>query len=153
VQSGAGVGGDKPRPGEKPAIWLGVDKTPPVVELLGAGEGSGQDAGCLVFDWRAEDPFLPKQSVTLLYTEHPSGPWIRIATGLENTGHYVWTPDQETPETMFLRLEVRDEAGNVTKVDAPKAVAVRLLQPQGRVRNVRPIDGPSARRLSNPFYR
>ncbi len=152
VQSGAGVGGDKPRPGEKPAIWVGVDKTQPTVELLGAGEGSGADAGCLVFDWRADDPFLPAQAVTLLYTEHPGGPWTRIATGLENTGHYVWIPDREMPETVYLRLEVRDAAGNVKAVDAPHAVAVRLQQPQGRVRNVRPVDGPSARRLANPYY-
>lgn len=152
VESGAGVGGEQPRPGEKPAIWVGVDKTAPSVELLGVGEGTGQESGCLVFDWRADDPFLPKQAVTLLYTEHPGGPWTRIAAGLENTGHYAWTPDRELPEAVFLRLEVRDEAGNVKAVDAPQAVSVRALQPQGRVRNVRPLDAPSARRLSNPYF-
>ncbi len=153
VESGAGIGGEQPRAGEKPAIWIGVDKTKPEVELLGASEGEGAQAGTLLVDWKADDPFLAPDAVALLYSEHAGGPFIRIAAGLENSGHYAWEPDGALPELIYLRLEVRDEAGNVTTVDAPKAVSVQRTQPQGRVRHVRPIDGPSARRVQNPYYR
>jgi hypothetical protein len=133
VESGAGIGGEQPRAGEKPAIWIGVDKTKPEVELLGASEGEGAQAGTLLVDWKADDPFLAPDAVTLLYSEHAGGPFIRIAAGLENSGHYAWEPDGALPELIYLRLEVRDEAGNVTTVDAPKAVSVQRTQPQGRV--------------------
>lgn len=153
VQSGAGIGGEQPRPGEKPAIWIGVDKTLPTVQLLGAREGVGAHAGTLQIDWQADDPALAQDAVTLLYSEHPGGPWSRVAAGLENTGHYAWVPTTELPERIYLRLEVRDEAGNVAAVDAPEAIAMHRLQPQGRVRHVRPLDGPSAKRVTNPYYR
>ncbi len=153
VQSGAGIGGEQPRPGEKPAIWIGVDKTLPTLQLLGVSEGVGAQAGTLLFDWQAEDPALAHDAVTLLYSEHPGGPWSRIAAGLENTGHYAWSPVVELPDLIYLRLEVRDEAGNVAAVDAPEAIAMQRLQPQGRVRNVRPLDGPSAKRVTNPYVR
>jgi hypothetical protein len=152
VQSGAGVGGEQPRPGEKPAIWIGVDKTAPTVELMGAQAGTGAEEGCLVVDWKADDAMLAPQGVTLLFSEHPGGPWTRIATGLENSGHYAWYPDRELPEVIYLRLEVRDAAGNVGAADAPQGISVRLTQPQGRPRSVRPLEGPTARRLSNPYY-
>ncbi|MDZ4784354.1 MAG: hypothetical protein SGJ19_29255 [Planctomycetia bacterium] len=153
VESGGGNGGERPRAGEKPAIWIGVDKTKPEVELLGTSEGVGAQAGTLLVDWKADDPFLAADAVALLYSEHAGGPFIRIAAGLENSGHYAWAPDTAMPELIYLRLEVRDEAGNVTVVDAPEAVSVQRTQPQGRVRHVRPLDGPSARRVQNPYYR
>ena len=153
VESGAGVGGERPRPGEKPAIWIGVDKTQPEVELIGISQGEGAQAGTLQIEWKADDPFLAPDGVTLLYSEHPGGPWIRVAAGLENSGHYTWAPTEALPPTFHLRLEVRDAAGNVTAVDAPEAISLERASPQGRVRHVRPIDAPSAKRVTNPYYR
>ena len=67
----------------------------------------------------------------------PSGPWTPIASGLENTGNYRWRLDNRVPDHVFLRLDVRDEAGNQTSYETPEAVALDRQRPAGRIRGVR----------------
>jgi hypothetical protein len=38
-----------------------------------------------------------------------------------------------------VRLEVRDEAGNLQSVETPEPVQLIRTRPQGRIRDVRPI--------------
>ncbi len=49
---------------------------------------------------------------------------MTVASGLENTGRYTWTPDDRVPSSVYLRLEVRDEAGNIGTYDTPDPVAI-----------------------------
>ncbi len=113
VRSGAGLGGDRPKAGDPAQVWIGVDWTKPIGRILSAELTNGDDVGKVLVRWEAEDAMLAARPVTLLYSEHRDGPWTTIAAELENTGQYQWTIDGKVPMLVYLRLEVRDEAGNL----------------------------------------
>jgi len=140
VQSGSGFGGRPPAEGDMPDIWIGVDTTRPSCRITGTEVSP--DATELVVSWEAADDVLDPRPVTLLFATDPSGPWTPVASGLENTGSYRWRLDSRVPERILLRLEVRDEAGNVGVFDTPDTVALDRHRPEGRIRGVRPIVKP-----------
>ena len=73
--------------------------------------------------------------------------------GLENTGKFAWRLDNRAPDRVFLRLEVRDEAGNIQNFVSSDAVSLDPVRPKGRIRDVRPIgDSPSANAGSKRIY-
>lgn len=137
VKTGAGLEGAKPASGDAPDVWVGVDLTKPVGNLISAEQGSGDEAGELVICWEAADERLAPRPISLRMSESPDGPWHTIASGLDNTGRYAWRLDQRTPQRLFLRLEVRDEAGNVRIDDSTEPVTIERFRPQGRIRDVR----------------
>lgn len=139
VTTGAGVEGPVPTSGELPDVWVGVDMTKPQGNLVSAQQGSGNEAGEMVISWEAGDERLAARPVSLRMSESPNGPWHTIASGLENTGRYAWRVDQRVPPRVYLRLEVRDEAGNVRIDDSTEPVEVQRVRPQGRIRDVRPL--------------
>jgi hypothetical protein len=138
VKTGSGLEGPAPESGDLPDVWVGVDLTKPAASLVSAEQGSGDEAGEMVIAWEADDERLAARPVSLRMSESAEGPWHTIASGLENTGRYVWRIDQRTPKQVYLRLEVRDEAGNIRVDDSTEAVAIDRVRPQGRIRDVRP---------------
>ena len=130
----AGAGGVSPRSGELPEVWIGVDLTKPVTRIITAGEGAGADAGSLLITWEATDQTLAARPISLMFAENPSGPWTTIAAGLENTGRYVWTVPTRLPQRIYLRLEARDEAGNVGSFDTSEPVTLSGFHPSVRVK-------------------
>jgi hypothetical protein len=144
VQSGSGLGGRPPQPGELPEVWIGVDLTRPMARLISAETGTGERAGEVAIRYEASDALMANRPITLLQSAQAGGPWTTIAAGLSNTGQFSWRFDETTPERVYLRLEVRDEAGNVATFDASEPVVLERMLPQGRLRDVRPV-GVSAR--------
>jgi hypothetical protein len=140
VQSGSGFGGRPPAEGDVPDIWIGVDTTRPTCRITGTEVSP--DATELVVRWEASDDVLDPRPVSLLFATNPSGPWTPIASGLENTGSYRWRLGDRVPERIVLRLEVRDEAGNVGNFDTAEPIALDRHQPEGRIRGVRSIGKP-----------
>ena len=154
VQDGNGFGARPPRSGDLPELWVGVDLTKPAVRITGVELGAGPHAGELAIRWEATDSLLATRPVTLSFAEHPGGPYSTIAAGLENTGAYAWRFDNRVPDRIFVRLEVRDEAGNIGVFETPDPVALDPGRPQGHLRTVRPLgDDPSSRAQSYEFYR
>lgn len=143
--NGNGFGGYAPREGDLPEIWVGVDLTPPTARITGAE--MGRDAGELLVHWEAEDDLLDPRPVALSFAERPTGPWSTIAAGLENTGQYAWRLDNRVPDRIYLRIEVRDEAGNIGSYISPDPVAVDLQRPQGHIRGVHPVTPPQGSRM------
>ncbi len=139
VQSGLAVQSDKPQSGDTPDVWVAVDLTEPEARILSAQLVTGDRAGELVIDWEAADQMLSARPVSLLFSHTSDGPWTTIASGLENTGRYRWPLDRTLPPRIYLRLEVRDEAGNVAVAQTTQAVTLDLLRPAVRIRNVRPV--------------
>jgi hypothetical protein len=137
VQSGSGFGGRPPAEGDLPDIWIGVDKTKPVCRITGADVT--QDGAALIVTWEASDDALDPRPITLLFAESPNSPWTPIASGLENTGSYRWRLDNRVPPRILLRLEVRDEAGNVGTYDLNESIVLDRNRPQGKIRGVRAI--------------
>jgi predicted DNA-binding protein (UPF0251 family) len=93
----------------KPSICVCVDTTAPTATLF--RPEINQKAVDL--SWEAEDANLADNPITLEWAEHKNGPWRLIGDGnLPNTGHYKWHLNNGIPSRVYLRIRVRDKAGN-----------------------------------------
>ena len=128
-----------PKSGEEPELVVSVDLQPPVAELLAAEPGEGNLTDHMRIRWKAEDENLEPRPIGLFYSSFPNGPWSTVATGLENTGSYVWRIERHVPNRFYLKLEARDTAGNVAAFQTPEPLELNRPQPTGTLRNVRPI--------------
>lgn len=151
IESANGLGGRRPNPGEPPDVWIGVDMTRPTARITSTYQGQGNQRDHLVVTWEATDAHLASRPVSLFYATSPDGPWSTVAAGLENTGQYAWRLPRETPDQFYLRIEVRDEAGNITSFTTPEPVTLSRPRPEGHIRGVRPVlksaflNGPAIR--------
>jgi len=144
VVDGAGTpGGQVPRSGDRPDLWVGVDLHRPQVELTTAAAGKGDLAGRVLLRWRASDEHLDLRPIGLFFSSRPNGPWSTIATNLENSGQYDWQVERHAPSRIYFRVEARDVAGNVAAYQTTDAVTVEFPQPSGRPAGVTPL-GPTA---------
>jgi hypothetical protein len=133
-----GLATPSPQPGDAADIWVAIDSTKPRVRLLQAAYGQGEHAGQLDIRWEADDEHLGPRPVTLAFSETPDGPYTTLAAGLPNNGEYFWTIDPRTPRKLYLRLEVRDGAGNVGVDQTAEPISLEGLSPKGRIRAVLP---------------
>jgi hypothetical protein len=138
VQSGSGLGGQPPASGDPADVWIGVDLEKPSGRI-GAVEPS-DDGTELVITWEASDDLLDVRPISLRFAEAAGGPWTPIASGLENSGSYTWRLDGRVPPKIYLRLEVRDEAGNLGVFDSGEPISLDRSRPEGRIRGVRPVN-------------
>lgn len=145
VTNGLGLGGQQPKSGDLPDLWVGIDLTKPTARIVSAQQGVDAEAGQLIISWQADDRTLAARPVSLSFSQARTGPWLPIASGLENTGRYAWTIDSRTPAQFYLRLEVRDEAGNVGTHETTEPLAIDQSRPTIRVRDIRPVNQANAR--------
>jgi hypothetical protein len=138
IESGFGLRTPQPQPGELPEVWVVVDTTSPVAKLSIEEPHSESRPGVLPITWEADDESLAPRPISLWFRPESSESWTTLAAGVENTGRYDWQIDRRSPEKVFIRLEVRDEAGNITTVETPSPTSMAHLRPQGRIINVRP---------------
>jgi hypothetical protein len=154
VVDSKGVSARPPRSGDLPELWVGVDLTKPLARITATELGSADHAGELEIRYEASDAMLAARPVTLSFTDRAGGPYSTIAAGLENTGSYRWRFDSRVPEQIFLRLEVRDEAGNVGVFETPEPISLDPNRPKGHIRTVHPLDDDSSSRVQQyQFYR
>ena len=139
VRSGAGLGGEPPKPGEQPDAWIGVDLSKPNVRITSIRQGTGEQANHLFIAWDASDNMLADRPISLYFSDNYRGPWTNIAIGLPNSGRYDWLIDSRVPQQVFIRLEARDEAGNVGLCDSPDPVTLDQIRPTIRIRDVHPV--------------
>lgn len=135
-----GLTSQAPRPGDPADLWVGVDTTRPVVEITSAAYGQGEYAGHLDIRWNAVDSGFGARPITLLFSDQPQGPWNTIASGLPNTGQHYWRVDSRVPEKFYLKIEARDEAGNLGESQLTEPIHSAGLSPRGRIRNVEAVD-------------
>jgi hypothetical protein len=137
VRNPAGVGKAAPRPGDAPEMVIEVDTTTPSATLFKPGpDPARRDA--LLLTWSAEDRNLTARPVALEWATESEGPWQEIASDLPNTGKYSWVVPQGTPVRVYLRLRVRDTAGNVGLAVTSQPQLVDLSEPEGALVGVRP---------------
>ena len=139
VDGADGARAQPPRSGDPPELVVHVDLQPPVARLEPVEHGQGNQADHLIIRWTAADGNLSSRPISLMYSSSPTGPWSTIAAGLENTGQYTWRIERHVPTRFYLRLEVRDTAGNQVTVDSPEPVVLQRAQPVGHLRGVRPV--------------
>lgn len=142
VRSGVGLAADPPQPGEKPAITVTFDKTPPVARLLPLRQGRGAAINKILIQWSVTDAFPTERSVSLSYAPAPNGPWQPIVGGQPNNGRYVWTIGQRMPQRVYVRLTARDAAGNRASVTSRQPVTIDLTRPSARIVDVQSAEAP-----------
>ncbi|MEZ6088242.1 MAG: hypothetical protein R3C05_09510 [Pirellulaceae bacterium] len=134
-----------PRPvaGDPADIYVLVDTTAPKARITGATYGQDNYAGSLIIDYACNDENLGSRPISLAFSDRLDGQWTTIATGLANTGRYIWPADPQLPRQIYLRVEATDKAGNVGVHALDIPVSVQGLSPQGRINGFQPIDGES----------
>jgi hypothetical protein len=141
VRSGVGLVQDPPQPGEAPTLVVVVDRQPPEAEITAAVQGQGASRGEVEIQWIVKDERLPENPVLLSYASDPAGPWEPITQWIENSGRYRWKVDQSWTHPVYLRLEARDAAGNLTRVDTKSPLVLDLSRPSARITDVE-ANGP-----------
>ena len=113
VSSGRDSIGQPPQPGDLPDMLITVDLTDPVARILSAEQATHNPDGQITVRWHAADVSLAQHPISLYYAAERGGPWNPVAQNLENDGQFEWLAHRNLPEGIYLRIEVRDEAGNV----------------------------------------
>jgi hypothetical protein len=103
-----------PQAGEPPQVWVAVDLTKPVVQLLGAELNIMAQTPALVIRWSAKDQHFGPRPITLLYAERLEGPWSPVAANVENSGRYDWIMPSCVPANVFVRVQATDMMGNAS---------------------------------------
>ncbi len=142
-----------PQSGDAADIWVSVDLTRPTAKLTGAVYGQGAAAGKLDIRWQADDTNLGGRPITLSISDRPEGRFTPIATGLPNTGEYFWEYDPRSPRQIYLRLEVRDDAGNVAIDQLTEPIRVEGLEPKGQIRGFKPTGESNRGSFRAPVFR
>jgi hypothetical protein len=138
-----GLVGNRPNSGDEADIWIEIDATRPTSRITSAAYGTGEHAGELDIRWEAEDSHLGPRPITLSFSDRADGRFTTIAAGLPNTGQYFWKFDPRSPRQIYLKLEVRDEAGNVAADQLADPINVEGLTPKGRIRSLTPAGDSS----------
>jgi hypothetical protein len=133
LQSRAGLGKKPPASGDLPEIRVEVDTTPPTAQLF-APEVEPRTKNTLLLTWSASDRNLAANPITLQYSaELRDEAWQTIATDLPNTGRYTWELPANIPARVYLKLIVRDLAGNVAVAATSKPELIDLTEPEGQI--------------------
>lgn len=139
ARSGVGLAQDPPQPGDVPAINVIVDRRPPQVELKPLRQVNPRQ---IEIAWTATDEALADLPIAISCAERPTGPWRQITGWRENDGQFTWTIDAQASQHIYVRLEVRDAAGNIARVDAPEPLIVDLTRPTARIVDVESVETP-----------
>jgi hypothetical protein len=133
VASRAGLGQRPPQSGDLPQMRIAVDTTEPMAKLF-YPQADPQRRDALILTWTAKDNNeLAANPITLQWAERPDGIWKTIAADLSNSGRFTWQLTDNIPYRVYLRLSVRDTAGNVAIVQTPEPVLIDLHEPEGQI--------------------
>jgi hypothetical protein len=136
VKNGAGIGDDPPKPGEKASIVVNVDTTIPTAQWLPPQVGRGASRNKVLLRWTASDANLGSAPVLLEYAAEAAGPWQKIGDWQANSGRYIWALERGLPGKVYLRMTVKDEAGNVTQTPAVEPLFIDFARPTARIVDV-----------------
>jgi hypothetical protein len=133
-----GLGKAPPQSGQTPDFRVEVDETLPDAKLFRpVPDPEHRDA--ILLSWLATDNRpLPATPITLEWAEREGGDWHLIGGGeLRNTGRFSWQVPPGTPAQVYLRLMVRDEAGNTAFAQTEKPVLIDLTEPDAKISDIR----------------
>lgn len=129
----------QPKSGEQADVWIHVDTEIPACKITRAVYGEGSEAGMLVIDYTCQDSQLADNPIVLSYSSNPDGPWTNFASGLKNSGLYLWKVEPNVPNRVLLKLEAIDKAGNTGQHRMDLPIDIKGLSPRGRIQGFRPI--------------
>ncbi|OGL44230.1 MAG: hypothetical protein A2W05_05265 [Candidatus Schekmanbacteria bacterium RBG_16_38_10] len=123
-----------PKYGIKPEIFVVVDTTPPVVELLTPNGGEIFTAGATtVITWIGEDANLLPNTVRIEVSSNNGKNWILISRDESNDGKYYWDIPRTSSQEYRIKVTVSDIAGNVSSDESDANFIVDGLPPEARI--------------------
>jgi hypothetical protein len=125
----AGLGKPSPRLGDIPEMRVEVDTTPPVAQLF-APAPDPERPGHLLLKWFAKDNNLADNPISLEWSEKREGPWQDIVKDYRNAGEFAWLILDQLPVEVYIRLRVRDLAGNESIAVTQEPHLVDLSEPE-----------------------
>jgi hypothetical protein len=140
VENAGGVSGFPPQPGDQPELLVEVDLEPPQAQITAVDVDPHSSVRQLVVHWEAGDDNLAPRPISLFYSSRPAGPWTAIATSLENASEYRWQLERYVPRWIYLKLEARDLAGNVSAYQSTEPIAVESEPTVARIQRLPPVD-------------
>jgi hypothetical protein len=136
VSNGRGFGASPPAAGDTPDSWVEVDTAKPVAEILGV-RNRPEEGPVIHITWTSHDKNLAVDPVELYYAASRQGPWHPIAKGLKAEGQYDWSFPTEAGAQAYIRLVVRDQAGNVAISEMTQPVVLDdMSRPRARIAGV-----------------
>jgi hypothetical protein len=139
ITNGNGFGGKAPKAGDRPSFFIEVDTTYPFVQLQPAEMVAGSSA--IDVRWTANDNNIAAEPVSIFYRTRPESTWQPVARNVKNDGVYRWVFPRDIGPQFFLKLEVADLAGNVTKVETPTPILLDLTEPEATLVDVTAVQG------------
>lgn len=136
ARSGAGLVQDPPQPGDAPSFVVMVDRKPPQADLGTVTPGQGASRNELNIEWTVRDEQLGPRPVRLSWAPAREGPWRAITDWIPNTGRYQWTVDEQAMTAVFLRLEARDSAGNLSRADSKAPLLLDSSRPTAKFTDI-----------------
>ncbi len=132
---GSSMRSPNPKRDDLPDLYVCLDTTPPLVELLSPGTA---EPNVVKLRWKATDANLSDQPIRLEYSVDGEC-WHSVAdpnTWLPNTGEYLWNLPARLPHELHVRVRARDKAGNIGEARTPSKFSVDLVVPEGRISGV-----------------
>jgi hypothetical protein len=123
VSNGLGFGAQPPVAGDAPDWWIEVDTTQPVAQITSV-RMSNEDGPAVHISWTSQDLNLGSTPAELSYAVSRQGPWIPIGKNLKGDGQHRWVPPMDIGSQAFIRLTVRDLAGNTTVTETTQPVSL-----------------------------
>jgi hypothetical protein len=147
ITNGNGFGGRAPRSGDRPQYVVEVDATSPQVEFHPYEIVNG----AIDIRWSARDANLGPEPVNIFYRARAEQGWLPLARNVKNDGVYRWTFPPEIGGQVFVKLEVADLAGNMTKVETPTPIMLDQTEPEATLIDVVGVNrGPMGQPQSMP---
>lgn len=137
AKSKAGLAPVPPKPNDPPQALVEWDKTAPNGQLFKPQPDPSQP-NTLLLTWEAKDRNMAEKPITLEWAEHKDGPWTAISEGLPNTSQYPWRLPEHLPPRVYLRLTMRDQAGNEARAQTDTPQLIDLSVPQTRIIGIAP---------------
>ena len=142
IHNGVGASSRPPQPGDEPDLMVTVDATAPQGSLRDVTFGEGGQRGLLEVAWQISDANLDESSLRLSYADRPIGPWLPLGVPtIVGPSQGQWQIDFRLPPEIYLKLEMKDRAGNAGEIIHPHPVRTVPKPPAGRIQAVRPIEG------------
>ncbi|HEX3316092.1 MAG TPA: hypothetical protein VHR72_14435 [Gemmataceae bacterium] len=132
ITNGNGFGGRAPHAGDRPQFVVEVDATSPRVEFHPYEIVNG----AIDIRWSASDANLGPEPVNLFYRARADQGWQVMARNVKNDGSYRWAFPPEIGGQVFVKLEVADLAGNMTKVETPTPILLDQTEPEATLIDV-----------------
>lgn len=136
ARSGAGLVQDPPQPGDAPGFVIMVDRKPPQADLGKVTPGQGASRNEINIEWTVRDEQLGARPVRLSWAPAKEGPWRAITDWIPNSGRYQWTVDEQALAAVFLRLEARDSAGNLSRADSKAPLLLDSARPTAKFTDI-----------------